>query len=67
MIRSYDVRHLTTAELERAKRELQANLGLLHPDSPAHVPIMTHMRAIATEIARRSGNQQASGGQYHDS
>ena len=39
MIRYYDVSQLTTAELERAKRELQANLGLITPHSPAHVPI----------------------------
>ena len=67
MIRSHDVRQLTTAELERAKRELQANLGLLNPGSPAHVPIQAHMRAIDTELAQRAGSQQASGDQCHDS
>jgi hypothetical protein len=34
MIRYHDVSQLTTAELERAKRELQANLGLITPHSP---------------------------------
>ena len=66
MIRSHDVRQLTTAELERAKRELQANLGLLNPGSPAHVPIQAHMQAIDTELAERAGSQQASGDQCHD-
>ena len=32
----YCVRQLSTAELERTRRELQANLGLITPDSPAH-------------------------------
>ncbi len=66
MIRSYDVRQLTTAELERAKRELQANLGLLNPGSPAHVPIQAHMRAIDTELAERAGSQQTSGDRCDD-
>ncbi len=57
----YSVRQLTTAELERTRRELQANLGLITPDSPAHVPIHAHMGAIDTELAERAGNQQASG------
>ena len=66
MTRSHDVRQLTTAELERTKRELQANLGLLNPDSPAHVPIQAHMRAIDTELAERAGSQQPGGDQRHD-
>ena len=67
MIRYHDVRQLTTAELERTRRELQANLGLINPGSPAHVPIQAHMRAIDTELTERAGNQQASGDQCHDS
>ena len=39
MNRYHDVSQLTTVELERAKRELRANLGLITPHSPAHVPI----------------------------
>jgi hypothetical protein len=46
MIRDHDVKQLTTAELERAKRELRANLGLIALDSPALVPINAQMRAI---------------------
>ena len=61
MIRDHDVRQLTTAELERTKRDLHTNLGLITPDSPAHVPIQTHMRAIDAELAERAGNQKVNG------
>ena len=61
MIRDHDVRQLTTAELERAKRDLHTNLGLITPDSPAHVPIQAHMRAIDAELAERAGNQKVNG------
>jgi hypothetical protein len=33
----------------------KANLGLITPESPAHVPIQAHLRAIETEIAVRAG------------
>jgi hypothetical protein len=59
MIRYHDVRQITTAELERTKRDLHANLGLITPDSPAHVPIQAHIRAIDAELAERAGNQLA--------
>ena len=36
MIRHHDVTQLTTAELERTKRQLQANLGLITQNSPSH-------------------------------
>ena len=61
MIRDHDVRQLTTAELERAKRDLHTNLGLITPDSPAHVPIQTQMRAIDAELAERAENQKVNG------
>jgi hypothetical protein len=61
MIRHHEVRQLTTAELERGKRELQASLGLIRPGSPAHVPIQAHMRAIDAELAERAGNQKTNG------
>jgi len=57
----YCVRQLTTAELERVKRELQANLGLITDDSPPHVPIQAHMRAVDAELAERADRRQASG------
>lgn len=58
----YSVGQLTTAELERTRRQLKANLGLINPDSPAQVPIQSHMRAIDAELGRRSGKQQAGEG-----
>jgi hypothetical protein len=56
----YCVRQQTTAELERVKRELRANLGLITADSPARVPIQAHMRAIDTELAERADPHHAS-------
>jgi hypothetical protein len=58
--RDHDVRQLTTADLERTMRDLRANLSLISPDSPAHVPILAHVRAIDVELAGRAGNQQPS-------
>ena len=66
MIRSHDVGQLTTAELERVKRDLQANLGLIKPGSPAHVPIQAHMRAIDTELAERADSRRPAGDGHHD-
>jgi len=64
--RGHDVGQLTTAELERTMRDLRANLGLISPDSPAHVPILAHMLAIDAELTRRAGNQQPRGSRRHD-
>ncbi len=61
MIRYHDVSQLTTAELERAKRELQANLGLITPHSPAHVPIQAQIRAIDRELDERAQSPKVSG------
>jgi hypothetical protein len=61
MIRDHDVRQLTTAELERTKRDLRTNLGLIAPDSPAHVPIQAHMKAIDAELAERAEHQKVNG------
>jgi hypothetical protein len=61
MIRHHDVRQLTTAELERTKRDLHANLGLITPDSPAHVPIQAHMKAIDAALAERAENKKVNG------
>jgi hypothetical protein len=57
----YCLRQQTTAELERTKRELQANLGLITADSPAHVPIQAHLRAIDAELPERADGHHASG------
>jgi hypothetical protein len=66
MSRDHDVRQLTTAELERTKRDLQANLSLTSPDSPTHVPIRAHMQAIDTELTERAGNQQPGMDEHRD-
>jgi hypothetical protein len=66
MTRDHDVSQLTTAELELARRELRANLGLITPHSPAHAPIRAHMRAIDAELDGRTGNPQSSDGERHD-
>lgn len=57
MIRYYDVGQFTTAGLELTLRQLRANLCLITPGSPAHVPILAHMRAIEAELAGRVGNR----------
>jgi hypothetical protein len=56
---NYSVSQFTTAELERTRRELKANLGLITPGSPAHVPIRSHMQAIDAELAERASHQRA--------
>jgi hypothetical protein len=59
-IRDHDVTGLTASQLERARRELQASLALVRPDSPARVPILAQMNAIDTELAGRTGERPAS-------
>lgn len=51
--RPHDVTALTAAELQRARRELQASLALARPDSPARGPITAQLAAINAELARR--------------
>ena len=67
MTRSYDAGQLTTAELEIARRQLAANLGLITPGSPAHAPILAHMQAIDAELAGRAASQHRGEGQRHNS
>jgi hypothetical protein len=52
--RSPDVSGLTPGELERTRRELQASLALSRPGSPMRGPILAHLGAIDTELARRT-------------
>jgi hypothetical protein len=59
--RSHDVSGLTTAELERTRRDLQASLALARPGSAASVPILAHLNAIDTELAGRSAGRDAGG------
>jgi hypothetical protein len=60
MNRCHDVSNPTTAELERAKRELHASLSLITQNSPAHLPIQAQLQAIEQELAERADGQKAS-------
>ena len=51
-----DVSGLTSGELERTRRELQASLALSRPGSPMRGPILAHLGAIDTERARRTAD-----------
>jgi hypothetical protein len=51
--RQHDVSGLTTAELERAKRDLEVSLALAFPGSPVRVSIVAEMTAIDAELASR--------------
>ncbi len=59
MIRCHDVSQLTTAELERGRRELAASLALARPGSPSAAPALAQMRAIDTELAERATREQS--------
>lgn len=59
--RIHDVSGLTTAELQRTRRDLQVSLALARPGSAASVPILAHLSAIDTELAPRSAGRGASG------
>jgi hypothetical protein len=53
-VRDHDVSMLTTAELDRARRELAASLALARLGSPVRAPILARISAIDAELARRS-------------
>lgn len=55
--RSHDVSGLTDAELERAKRDLQASLALARPGSTACVPMLARLNAVESELAGRSAGR----------
>jgi len=61
MTRPHDAGALTAGELDRARRDLQASLALTRPDSPARVPILAHLSAIAAELAGRDAGAAESG------
>ncbi len=48
-----DVTNLTSAELERARRDLEVSLALAFPGSPVRVPILAHLGAIDAELTER--------------
>jgi hypothetical protein len=51
--RPHDVSNLTSAELERARRDLESSLALAFPGSPVREPILAHMNAIDAELTQR--------------
>jgi hypothetical protein len=51
--RPHDVSGMTSAELERARRDLLVSLSLAVPGSPVREPILAHLGAIDAELARR--------------
>lgn len=52
-----DVSGLTSGELDRTRRELQASLALARPGSPMRGPILTQLAAIETELSGRTAGQ----------
>jgi hypothetical protein len=60
LIRPHDVGGLTAGELERARRDLQASLALVRPESPARVPILAHLSAIDAKLAGRGAGEVTS-------
>jgi len=52
-----DVTGLTSGELDRTRRELQASLALARPGSPMRGPILTYLAAIETELSGRTAGQ----------
>jgi hypothetical protein len=65
--RDHDVSQPPTAELELTMRQLRANLILISPDSPAHVPILAQMLAIEAELAGRADSPQPQAASANDS
>jgi hypothetical protein len=51
---TYRVLEQTTDDLERVRRVLAANLVLSAAGSPARGPILSHMKAVSTELDRRA-------------
>ena len=51
--RPHDVSGLTSAELERARRDLEISLALAFPGSPVRVPILAELSAINAELNHR--------------
>ena len=53
-MREHDVRALSVAELEAARRELAASLALARPGSPVRAPIQARLAAIDAELTGRA-------------
>jgi hypothetical protein len=54
--RSHDVSGLTDAELERTRRDLQASMTLARPGFTACGPMLAHLSAVESELAKRSAD-----------
>jgi hypothetical protein len=54
---TYGLASQATGELERIRRQMRANLALVSGSSPARVPILSHLRAVDAELARRADDQ----------
>jgi hypothetical protein len=52
-MRDHDVSSLTAGELDHARRELAASLGLARPGSPIRATIEAQLRAIDAEQSER--------------
>jgi len=52
-----EVAGLTSGELDRTRRELQASLALARPGSPMRGPILAYLSTIETELSRRTAGQ----------
>jgi hypothetical protein len=48
-----EVSGMTSAELQRARRDLEVSLALAFPGSPVRVPILAHLSAIDAELDQR--------------
>ena len=51
--RAHDVSGMTSAELQRARRDLEVSLALAFPGSSVRVPILAHLSAIDAELDQR--------------
>ncbi len=51
--RLHDVSGMTSAELARARRDLEVSLALAFPGSPVRVPILAELSAIDAELDHR--------------
>jgi hypothetical protein len=60
--RPHDVAGMTSAELERSRRDLEVSLAMAFPGSPVRAPILAHLSAIDAALADR----QRTAGQAED-
>jgi hypothetical protein len=51
--RARDVSGMTSAELDRARRDLAVSLALAFPGSPVRVPILAELSVIDAELVQR--------------